>query len=299
MRRIINVIKRPSRLILHLNEYRIFRLMPDEAYLKLIYRCEMGRKLNLTSPNTYNEKLQWLKLKDRRPEYKTYADKYAVREYLRQTVGEDYLIPLIAVYDRVDEIEWDALPAQFVLKCTHASGTNIICTDKNRLDIETAKRQLNRWMQRDYYWHGREWQYKNMRPRIICEKYLADESDFELKDYKFHCFNGEPKIATVVLNRFQEGGPNGNFYDMAWNLLPFYQHYPPSTSNVPKPKNFEKMKEIACKISEGLLYIRIDYYEAAGQLYMGELTLHPASGWLGFIPESADGLVGSWLELPQ
>ncbi len=273
--------------------------MPDETYLKMIYKCHMGRKLNLSSPTTYNEKLQWLKLNDRRPEYKIYADKFAVREYIRQAVGEEYLIPLIAVYDKVDEIPWDALPAQFVLKCTHASGTNIICPDKNQLDVETAKRQLNRWMRWDYYWHGREWQYKEMKPRIICEKYMADDSGSELKDYKFHCFSGEPKIATVVLNRFKEGGPNGNFYDMDWNRLPFYQHYRPSINEVPKPKSFEQMKAIARRLSEGLPYIRIDYYEVEGQLYVGELTLHPASGWLEFIPESADDLVGSWVELPQ
>lgn len=292
-----NIWKRPKKIIIYLAELGAFNWMPDEAYLQMMYKCHMGQKLDLSNPITYNQKLQWLKLHDRRPEYRIYADKYAVREFLKQTVGEEYLIPTIGVYNNVEEIPWEELPNQFVLKCTHASGTNIICHDKNKLDIEKSKQQLKKWMNMDFFWQGREWQYKNMHPKIICEQFMVDESGYELKDYKFHCFNGEPKCLNVILNRYS--GLNANFYDLEWNPLPFYQHYAPSKAEVAKPKSFDKMVEFAKKFSQGLPYIRVDYYEVNGHLYIGELTLHPASGWLEFAPESADELLGSWIELPR
>lgn len=154
----------------------------------------------------FNEKLQWLKLYDRKPEYSIYVDKYAVREYIAKTIGEQYLIPLISVYNSVEEINWNTLPNQFVLKCTHGSGMNIICSDKNKLDIQPAKRKLKKWMRINYYLSYREWAYKNVKPRIICEKYMVDESGIELKDYKLKCFNGKVKCIFVCSNRNSEKG---------------------------------------------------------------------------------------------
>ena len=298
MRRFFNVARHPTKIILHLSGHGIFHLMPDETYLKIIYRCRMGRKLNLSNPTTFNEKLQWLKLYDRRPEYITCSDKYAARQILKKTLGEDYLVPLIGVYNRVDDIPWDDLPNQFVLKCNHASGANIICHDKNELNIEESKRQLNKWLRTNYFWYGREWPYKDIKPLIICEKYLVDEDDRELRDHKFMCFNGEPKCLFVCLNRYSSNGLNVDFYDMDWNPMPFIRHYPRSGHILDKPKHFELMVEISKLLSKNTLFLRVDFYEANGQLYLGELTFYPGSGFEEFTPESYDTLLGSWLKLP-
>lgn len=298
MGRVFNAIRHPAKILLHIADYGVLDWVSDEAYLKIIYRCEMGRKLNLSHPTTYNEKLQWLKLYDHRPEYIIYSDKYAVREYYKQTLGDEYLVPLIAVYDKVDDIQWDELPNQFILKCTHASGTNIICQDKNKLDIEESKRQLNRWLKMNYYWHGREWPYKSIKPRIICEELLTNENEQELKDYKFMCFNGVPKCLFVCLNRYSSNGMNVDFYDMDWNPMPFIRHYPRSGCLIDKPQNFELMVEIAKILSKNLIFLRVDFYEANGHLYLGELTFYPGSGFAEFTPESYDALLGSWIELP-
>lgn len=296
----INLLKHePRRLVLALAKNHLLDWMSDENYLRFVFYSKMGKKLNLENPTTYNEKLQWLKIHDRRPEYITYADKYAVREFYKQTIGEEYLIPLIGVYDKVEDIPWEELPSQFVLKCNHGSGCNIICKDKSKLDIENAKQRLQRWMRKNYFWSGREWQYKTIQPRIICEVYLVDESGYELKDYKFHCCNGEPKFINVVLNR--SSGINANFYDSEWNPLPFEQHYPRSSTELAKPKTFDKMVEIARILSQNIPnipYIRVDFYDVKGHLYIGELTLRPGNGWLKFNPESDDELIGRWIELP-
>jgi len=277
---------------------RISMFLPDDLYLKIKFRYHIGQKLNLKNPKTFNAKLQWLKLYDRKPEYVKYVDKYEVRDFIKEKIGEEYLIPLFGVYNNVEEINWSELPDQFVLKCTHGSGCNIICTDKNKLNIKEAKNKLNKWMKKNWFWYGREWPYKNIKPRIICEKYMVDESGIELKDYKFMCFNGKAKCMFVCLNRFSPNGLNVDFYDMDWNPMPFERHYRRSGTIIPKPKNFDKMVTFAEKLSEGIPFVRVDFYEANGKLYFGELTLYPGSGFEEFTPESYDYLLGSWIELP-
>lgn len=289
---------RPQRLILRMAERGKFNWMSDEAYLKMIYRLRMGKKLDLDKPITYNEKLQWIKLYDRRPEYCVYADKYEVRTYLKERIGEECLVPLLGIYNKFEDIDFDVLPNQFVLKCTHDSGGIVICKDKSQLDIEAAKNKINRCLKNNFYYHGREWPYKNLKPRIICEKYLVDESGFELKDYKFMCFNGEPKCCIVCLNR-NLNGLNVDYYDMDWNPIPVVQHYPRSGQKIAKPICFDRMVEVAKELSNGIPHIRVDFYEVYAHLYIGELTLFHGNGLREFTPESYDKLLGSWIELPM
>lgn len=279
-------------------KYKLTNWISDELFLKFRYRQCIGKKLNLLNPATFNEKLQWLKLHDRKQEYTKYVDKYEIRDYIKTKIGEEYLIPMINVYDNVDEIKWDDLPDKFVLKCTHGSGCNIICKDKSLLNISDVKKQLKIWMDTNYFWSGREWPYKNVKPRIICEKYMVDESGIELKDYKFMCFNGEVKCSFVCLNRNLPTGLNVDFYDLDWKPMPFERHYPNSHTVISKPKNYDKMIEIAEKLSNDINFVRVDFYEINGKLYFGEITLYPGSGFEEFTPDSYDYLLGSWIRLP-
>jgi len=262
----------------------------------MVYYGETGKRLNIDNPSTYNEKVQWLKLYDRNPFYGTISDKYAVRKYITETIGEEYLIPLLGVWDNVDDIVFDDLPDSFVLKCTHGSGSNIICDNKNDLDYEEAKKKLKKWIKKNWYWFGREWPYKSIKPKIIAEKYMADESGVELKDYKLYCFNGEPKLIQVSFDRFV--GHKLNFYDTDWNNLPILFIFP-SDPNAPikKPARLDEMLEISRKFSKGLPHIRVDFYSIENELYLGELTLYPASGYGDFTPDKWDAEIGSWIDL--
>ena len=189
----------------------MLKSIPDEIYLKWIYRARMDKNLDMENPITFNEKLQWLKLYDRNPLYTQLVDKYEVRKYISNIIGERYLIPLLGVYEKFSDIDFDKLPRQFVLKCTHDSGGLVVCKDKNALDMESAERKINRSLKRNYYYLQREWPYKNVKPRIICEKYMLDESNEELKDYKFLCFNGKVQCSFVCLNRGTKEGLNVDF----------------------------------------------------------------------------------------
>ena len=281
------------------NMHWFCRLFPEKSFLKIKYRLNMGKKLNLKTPQTFNEKLQWLKLYNRKPEMTMMADKYAVREYIKNTIGEEYLIPLINVWDRVEEIDFDSLPEQFVLKCTHNSGLGMcICKDKSILDIKKVKKALKKGMREKYFYTGREWCYKNIKPRIIAEEYM-EESNGELCDYKFLCFNGQVRSCFTCTDRFSGEGLKVTFFDNEWNRLPFERHYKQDKNKIDKPVNFEKMKELATKLSSELLFVRVDFYEVNGKIYFGELTFFPGSGMEEFSPEEWDYTLGSWIKLPQ
>lgn len=273
-------------------------LIPPIFHIKIDYYIRLGKDVNLKKPSTFNEKLQWLKLHDRKPEYVNMVDKYEVRKYISETIGENYLIPLLGVYNSFDEIDFNSLPRQFVLKCTHDSGGIVICKDKNKFDSDEARVKIKSCLKRNFYYHGMEWPYKNIKPRIICEKYMVDESGTELKDYKFMCFNGKVKCISVCWNRYSEGGLNIGFYDVDWEpmIADIKRHL--NSSNVAKPKNFNSMLEIAEKLSNSMIFVRVDFYEAYGQLYFGEMTLYPGSGFEKFDPDSFDYLMGSWIQLP-
>ena len=276
---------------------KINPLIPDRLYLYLQYRYHLGKKLNLNNPQTFNEKIQWLKLYDRKPEYPTYVDKFAVREHIKRTIGEEYLIPLIGVYDNVEDINWDGLPDKFVLKCTHGSSCNIICEDKSKLDIEDAKTKLNEWMNKNWYWYGREWPYKNVKPRIVCEKYMVDESGVELKDYKFFCFNGKPEVMFVATDRGVD--TRFDFYDMEFSHLPITQHYKNAEKKIEKPKGFDEMAKLASELSKDIPHVRVDFYDINGNIYFGELTFSHFSGFVEFVPNEWDYKLGSMLRLPE
>ena len=272
-------------------------LLPDEIYIKAKYRYHLGKRLDLTNPKSFNEKIQWLKIHDRRPEYTNYVDKYAVRKYVSETIGEKYLIPLLGVYDDVKAIDWSKLPDKFVLKCTHGSGCNIICADKSKLDIAACKKKLQMWMKRNWYWYGREWPYKNVKPRIICEKYMVDESGNQLKDYKIFCFHGEPKIIQVDYDRFTNH--KRNLYDTQWNYINASIHFPSDpTVKIKKPDKLEDMLQLAKTLAKDYPHVRVDFYYTDGNIYFGELTFYHGSGIEKFQPEEFGELMGSWIKLP-
>lgn len=296
--RFIEILKRyikdPKKVLLVPGKYGLYNLLQDKPYLKLVYFAKMGKKLNLDNPKTFNEKLQWLKLNDRKPEYSICVDKYAVRSYIAQTIGEKYLIPLIGVYDNVTEIDWDNLPKQFVLKCTHGTGSNIICLDKDKLDIKHAENMLKKWLSKNFYWYGREWPYKNVKPKIICETLLNGNKIPD--DYKVLCFHGEAKLIEVHIDRF--GNHKQDFYDVNWNKSKISQGN--TTSLVyKKPLQLEEMVRLSEKIAADMYHVRIDWYIAEDKLYFGEITFYDGSGFTPFDNENDDYLLGSLIQLPS
>lgn len=292
--------KKRSFLIVALNKIGwLLPLIPDATFLKIRYRLRMSKKLNLTNPVTYNEKLQWLKLYYRRPDFPMMVDKATAKQYVSDIIGEEHIIPTLGIYNSVEEIDWDKLPNQFVIKCTHDSGGLIVCKDKQKLNIDAAKRKLSRGLKKTYYWKNREWPYKNVPHRLIAEEYMVDESGYELKDYKFFCFDGEPKALFIATDRSKEDEETKfDFYDMDFNHLPFTNGHPNATNPIKKPDGFEEMKEIARKLSKGMPHVRVDLYDVNGHIYFGELTFFHWSGMKPFVPEEWDYKFGSWINLP-
>lgn len=274
-------------------------LAADAFYLKLLFRNRMGKELNLENPVTYSEKLQWMKLYNRDPRYTMMVDKYAVKEYVESVLGKDYIIPTLGVWDRFEDIDFNDLPHQFVLKCTHDSGGLVICTDKSRLDKEDARAKINHALKRKYFLNTREWPYKNVLPRIIAEQYMVDESGYELKDYKFFVFNGEVKAMFIATDRTAETETCFDFFDRNFNHLPFTNGHPNAQHLIKKPKNFEEMVSVAEKLGKGLPQSRIDLYNINGKIYFGEITFFHWSGMKPFRPEEWDYKFGSWIELPE
>lgn len=270
--------------------------MRDKEYISLMYRANMGEKINLDNPRTFNEKIQWLKLYDRNPEYIKMADKYKVKKYVADIIGEEYIIPTLGVYDKFDDIDFEKLPNQFVLKCTHDSGGNVICKDKKEFNIDKAKEKINKSMKKNYFYWGREWPYKMVKPRIIAEQYMEDKVDGELRDYKFFCFDGEPKVMFVATDR-GKGETKFDFFDLEFNHLDIEQHYPNSKEKIRKPKEFEKMIELSKKISKNLKHARVDFYEVNGNVYFGEITFYHLSGFQPFSPKEWDIIFGNWIDL--
>ena len=277
--------------------------LSDREYLEKKFYAMLGYSLDLSNPQTFNEKLQWLKLYDRKPEYTMMVDKYKVREYIKEKIGEEYLIPLLGVWDKAEDIDFDALPNQFVLKCNHNSGLGMyICKDKSKLtenQIKAIRKNLEKGLKQDYYLPGREWPYKDVPRKIISEKYMEDKETGELRDYKFFCFNGKVNCCFVCTDRFKEAGLKITFYDKDWNVMPFKRHYPISDKSIDKPKNYNKMIEIAEQLSKDIPFVRTDFYEINGDLYFGEITFYPGSGLEEFQPIEWDEKLGNWITLPK
>ena len=278
---------------------RLVYVLPDKWYLFFRFKNRVGYWPHLNHPRTFNEKLQWLKLNDRHAEYTQMVDKIDAKKYVASIIGDKYIIPTLGVWNSVDEIEWDKLPNQFVIKVSSDSGGIVVCKDKQTLDIEKAKEKLTNGWGKNYYVHNKEYPYRDLTPRIIAEEYKEDESGYELRDYKIFCFNGEPKILFVASDRQNAGEDTKfDFFDLNWNHLPFTNGHPNSKEHIAKPKNFEEMLEIAKKLSVGIPQVRIDLYNCNGKIYFGEITFFHWSGMSAFDPVEWDYKWGKMIKLP-
>ena len=293
--KIITAFREPSRILLFILN-RTACLWPDKLFLEIKFRLMMGQKLNLKNPKTFNEKLQWLKLYNRKPEYTTMVDKYAVKDYVASKIGQEYIIPTLGIWNSVDEIEWDKLPNQFVLKTTHGGGGGgvVICKDKTTFDIKAAKQKLQKSLKSDIYLNFREWPYKDVPKRIIAEKYMTDESN-DLEDYKIHTFNGVPKFILLCRDRFK-GKMIDDFYSTDWDLLDVRRPgHPNSPTPQNPPKELVEMLRLSEILSKDIPFLRVDFYTSNNKVYFGELTFYPASGMSKFEPEIWDKVFGDWL----
>lgn len=273
--------------------------IPDKAYLRVLFFIRMGKKLHLDNPKTFNEKLQWLKLYGRRPIDTVLADKYAVKEYISKQIGAQYVIPLLGVWDRFEDIDFEKLPNQFVLKCTHDSGGIAVCRDKSTFDYDSARKRLNKGLKHDYYLYSREKAYKDIPRRIIAEEYMEDEQTQELRDYKFFCFDGDVKCLFIATDRMKKGEETKfDFFDENYNHLPITNGHPNADVLPQKPICFEEMKVLAAKLSQGMPHVRVDFYEVNGRVYFGEMTFSHWGGMMPFEPEKWDRIFGGWIRLP-
>ena len=288
-----------NRLILGLNNHNLLRWMTDESNIKLVYKAQLNKKLDLSDPKTFNEKLQWIKLYDRNPAYCQMVDKYDVRKFVANRIGEEYLIPCYGVWEKPEDIDFSELPDEFVLKCTHDSGSVFICKDKKKINIEDVKSFFRKHLKKGSFYYGREWPYKNLKPRIVAEKLLKDNKSDDLFDYKIHCFNGEPKVILVCSERFKSGLKE-DWFDTKWEHLPIHRPKHKNADVTPeKPVCLDEMLELAKELSKGLPFSRIDFYVVNAKIYFGEITFFPASGYTAFVPEEYDRILGDWIMLPE
>lgn len=277
-----------------------YNSVPDQEYLKRLYKARMGRELNLENPQTYNEKVNWLKLNDRKPIYTTMVDKYEAKEYVSRLIGNEYIIPTLGVWNSFDEINFDCLPSSFVLKCTHDSGGLVICKDKNQFNTRHAKRRIEKALKSNFYYMWREWPYKNVRPRIIAEQYMEDSITHDLRDYKIFTFNGTAKALFIATERQdQKTDTKFDFFDREFNHLDIRNGHPNAEIPPQKPVNLELMFELAEELAKGIPTLRVDFYEVDGKVYFGELTFSHWSGMVPFEPDEWDYTFGSWVSLPN
>ena len=274
--------------------------LSDEEYLKIRFQYKLDQKLNLTEPKTFNEKIQWLKIHDHNPAYTEMVDKLAVKKLIAEKLGEDCVLPVLGVWDKFEEIDFDQLPDQFVLKCTHDSGGVFVCTDKASFPMEEAREKIHASMKRDFYLRTREWPYKNVPRKIFAEQYVDDGHGSDLTDYKFYCFHGEPKFCQVISDR--RSVEKIDFFDMDWNLQPFtgiMLPHKPHNPNVTKPESFSEMREAARLLSQEIPFVRVDFYDVNGKMYFGEITFYPGSGFGYYKPEEWNEILGSYIDLQK
>lgn len=289
-------IKKPLLFIYNAAWNIIAHLMSDEKYLKLKFKLRCKRELDLVNPKSFNEKLNWLKLYDRNPLYSKLADKYDVKEYVAQKIGKEYVVPNYGVWEKFEDINFDALPNQFVLKTTGDSSGVIICTDKREFDKKSAAKKIKKSLTRNYYYRTREWPYKDIHPRIIADMLLDEHTGKELQDYKFWCFNGEPKVMYVT-----NKGTNvaENFYDMDFNPIDINHGFPRISPEFKKPKDFGTMKQLAAILSKGIPFVRVDFFYVDNKIYFGEFTFYDWGGLRPFVSYEMDLKIGEWLTLPK
>ena len=281
--------------------YFNYYLLPDSVYLKFRYRKVFGKKLSFRKPQRFSEKIQWLKLHDRKELYHHLVDKYEVKDYIGKIIGEEYIIKNIGVWERYEDIDFSILPDKFILKCTHDSASVTICTDKSKFNIkEHSWKYTDIFMKRDYYhFENKQWAYKGIKPRIIAEEYLEDDKYSSLADYKLYCFNGKAKCVYVTINRFTN--LRVNIYDLEWNKMPFDHIHQSTDEVIDKPHNLNLMVELAEKIARFIdnPYVRVDFYEVKGKVYFGEVTFYPEGGMGYFDPIEWDYTFGSWIDLTK
>jgi len=305
--RLKKVLNNPWRVFYHFNYCKISHLLSDESMTKLLFRARVGYPLNLKNPATFNEKLQWLKLYDRKPQYTRMVDKYEVRKYIKEKIGEEYLIPLLGTWNSFEEINFEELPNQFVLKCTHDSGGIVICKDKIQFDVVDAEKRIKEALKDDFYLMGREWPYKDVPRRIIAEKYMdeanGDKLNRGIKDYRIYCFGGEPKLIYAYQSVESVHGEKPeiascDIFNLNWEIQPFHQKSLNASVLPSAPRNLEKMINISRCLSEETTFLRVDFYEVDEKIYVGELTFYPGGGFLPFYPEEWDYKLGDWIVLP-
>jgi hypothetical protein len=275
----------------------ISAIFPDILHIYVYHLIKIGHVPNLYKPKTFSEKIQWIKLNQRIPIMTEMADKYFVRKHIEKILGREYLIPLIGVYEHLEDVSWENLPGTFVMKANHGSGWNIICNDNKRETRRKAEERFPLWMNTNYYWHGREWCYKDIPPRIVCEEFIGEN----VLDYKFFCFNGKPAFIQVDIDR--QKNHTRNFYDLSWEKMDFSLKYPLSEKNIPQPEKLNEMIQVAEKVSSFLFqkkvyFVRVDLYLVEDKVYFGETTFYPGNGRELFSPQSYDRIVGDMLELP-
>lgn len=294
--KIIYGLKNPRLVALQFIGDKFWRKIDDERFLKFQYKAWTHKTLHLNPPITFNEKIQWLKLNDRKEIYSKLVDKYEVREYISKKLGEQYLVPILGVWENEEDIDFTKLPNQFVIKPTHTSGNVYICRNKNELNEGELKKTLHNWLEREYYWGNREWPYKNVKPRLIAEKMI----DSDIVDYKFYCFNGKPEMLYLSKGLEDHSTAAISFFDMNLKKLPFGRSdYRPFDTEVEKPNNFDEMVKIATELSEGFKFVRIDLYSVDGKIYFSEITLHPCAGYMPFDPEEYDKILGDMIDLEE
>ncbi len=276
----------------------LLQKLPDRWFIQAKYFYHFRKFANLRNPKTYNEKLQWLKLYNRKPEYSKMVDKYEAKKIVASIIGDEYVIPAYGVWDKFDDINFDILPNQFVLKTTHDCGGIVVCKDKTKFDRIAAKDFLEKHQKRNYYAEGREWPYKNVKPRILAEKFMEDTETKELRDYKFFAFNGNVKMLFIASDRQSENEQTKfDFFDENFNHLDLCNGHPNRESGIKKPVSFELMKNLAEKLSKDIPHVRVDFYEVDGMVYFGELTFFHWSGFVPFQPEKWDEIMGNWIQL--
>lgn len=275
------------------------RLYSDEMYLQRLFPLRTGYKLNIDNPRTFNEKLQWLKLYDRRPEYVQMVDKVEAKKYVAGIIGEEHIIPTLAVFNRAEDINFDLLPNQFVIKCTHDSGGIVICRDKSKLDRQATIDKLQQGLKKNYFYQNREWPYKNVKPRIIVEQYMCNNGDEGLTDYKVHNFNGMPEMILVCRDRYKETGLTEDFYSCNWEHLAILRpDHPHASESQIRPAELDEMLRLSKMLSNNIPFVRTDFYVIDHKVFFGELTFFPSSGMKAFVPQKWDVILGDRLKLP-
>lgn len=290
----IDKILHPTKAIVALDSMRLIDWMPDSMFARLAFRGELGQKLDLKSPKTFNEKLQWLKLYDNRPEYTELVDKIKAKKVVGSIIGKEYIVPMYGYWKKAESIPFDKLPNKYVLKCNHDQGSVVLVHDKRTINKKEIIRFFKRRLKTNNFYGCREYPYKSIRPRVFAEKYLGKS----IIDYKFYCFNGEPKFLYCGKGLTEDHSLRIDFFDLDWKIMPFYRTDYHRLGNIPKPVLFDNMIEISKKLSEGIPFVRIDLFEVNNHVYFSEFTLCPAAGFMPFVPEEYDRIVGEWLDLP-